>query len=75
MRKLFLIPLFAVSLTSCSIIDDNIAALEYNKSQVDASTCAIEENTQAIERANQRIIENRQQLEAINGVLEKVSKS
>lgn len=75
MRKLLLILLAAGSLTSCNLIDDNIAALEYNQSQVQASTAAIEENTQAIERANQRIMENRQQLESINGVLEKISKS
>lgn len=73
MKKLFLIPL--VLLSGCSIIDDNIAALENNQAQIQASTCAVEENTRAIEQANEKIRENRRQLDQINAVLETINKS
>ncbi len=70
MKKLSLL-LLACSLTSCSMIQETMAALECNRQAIDRSTCVIEENIQAINQANASIAENRRQLDAINAVLRK----
>lgn len=74
-KQLLLIPLAGMSLTSCSMINETMCALQRNKEAIDMSTCAIEENRQAIEEANQSIEENRRQLEAINKTLKKAGES
>jgi hypothetical protein len=72
MKKLLLVPLFGMALSSCNIIDDNISALEYNQEQIQASTVAIRENAQAVSAANVGIDQNRRELEQINQTLEKI---
>lgn len=61
-----------ISLSSCSMVNDTLATLEYNKQAVDESTWAIQENIQAIEEANRSIAQNRAQLEAINKSLKDI---
>ncbi len=74
-KQLFLIVLSGLALSSCSMVNETMGALERNRDAIDMSTQAISENRQAIEEANRGIEENRRQLEAINQTLDKVSKS
>jgi len=74
-KSLFLFPLVGMALTSCSMLDDAINGLEYNRNAVENSTRAINANADAIDQTNRTIDENRRQIEATNQVLEKVSKS
>ncbi len=72
---LFFIPLLGVALSSCSMVNESMQALQNNRDAIDMSTCAIDANTQAIEEANRGIEVNRQKLEQINNTLKKVEKS
>lgn len=74
-KSIFLFPLVGMALSSCSMIDDAINALEYNRYAIESSTDAINANSNAIEQTNSAIDENRRQIESTNEVLEKVSKS
>jgi hypothetical protein len=74
-KSIFLFPLVGMALSSCSMIDDAVNALEYNRYTIESSTDAINANTNAIEQTNRAIEENRRQIDATNQVLEKVSKS
>lgn len=73
--SLFIIPLLALSLGSCSKINETMDSLEQNQMAVDESTQMILENTRAIEEANKKIDENRRQLEKINESLKKAEES
>lgn len=75
MKKLLLIPLLGMSLSSCNMIQQTMWSLERNREAIDYSTQVINENAQAIEQANRGIEENQRQLNAINKALEKAAKS
>ncbi len=75
MKKLLLIPLMGISLTSCGGINDSMRALEENRQAIDMSTAAIEENRLAVEAANRSIAENKRQLDSINKALQKAGES
>lgn len=74
-KSLFLFPFIGMALSGCSMLDDAINGLEYNRNAIQNSTQAINANADAIEQTNRTIDENRRQIEATNQVLEKVSKS
>jgi hypothetical protein len=70
-KQLALIPLIIVSLPSCTMVNETMAALERNREAVEYSTMTINENRCAIEESSRAIAENRRQLEEINKTLEK----
>lgn len=75
MKKLFLIPLLGMSLSSCNMIQQTMWSMERNREAIDYSTQVINENAQAIDEVNRKIEENRHQLDAINKTLKKASES
>jgi methyl-accepting chemotaxis protein len=74
-KNLLFVSTIGITLSSCTMINETINALEYNRQAVEDSTRAIEENRQAIEQANRGIEENRRQLDAINSTLKKANES